>query len=104
MSTKTILINRGEKILIYLYELGKHEPHKRHVYEDITVGLYKKYPNDFHLKGYPEYPDSGDSTQRLLYEYKKKGYVTATNKIFALTDSGREFAEMILNTHYLVKT
>ena len=90
-------LNRGEKILLFLYESGKDIPKKRFVYEDISVGLFKKYPDDFHLKGYPEYPDSSDSSQRLLYEFKKRGYVNAANKIFSLTDSGLEFAQKILD-------
>lgn len=82
-------INRSEKIILFLYDMGKGEK-KKFSYEDIVVGLFKKYPEDFHLKGYPEYPDSSDSTQRLLYEFKKKGYITVLNKIFSLTESGLE--------------
>ena len=89
-------ITRGEKIILFIYELGNHQK-KRLTYEDIVVGLFKKYPNDFHLKGYPEYPDSSDSSQRSLYEFKKKGYITAENKIFCLTDIGLEFAKKIFD-------
>jgi hypothetical protein len=92
MEKKITSLNRGEKILLFLYELGGGRK-KRFLYEDIVVGLFKKYPNDFCLKGYPEYPDSSDSSQRLLYEFKKRGYITVANKIFSLTDSGIEFAE-----------
>lgn len=88
-------LNRGEKILLFLYESAQGQK-KRFVYEDIVVELFRKYPNDFHLKGYPQYPDSSDSSQRLLYEFKKKGLVTVANKIFSLTDSGLEFAKGML--------
>ena len=44
------------------------------IYEDIVVGLFKRYPEDFHLKGYPEYPDIADSIARTLYEFKKRTY------------------------------
>lgn len=97
MDKNTTTLSRGKKILLFLYELGKSEK-KRFVYEDIVVGLFKKYPGDFHLKGYPEYPDSSDSSQRLLYEFKKKGYITVANKIFCLTDNGLEFVKGILNS------
>ena len=89
-------ISRSEKILLFLYELGSGEK-KKFLYEDIVVGLFKKYPEVFHLKGYPRYPDSSDSTQRLLYEYKKGGYVNVANKIFSLTDRGIELAQNLLN-------
>src|SRR3990167_6618802 len=94
MKKNSTTLNRGEKILLFLYESEKDQK-KRFVYEDIAVGLFKKYPDDFHLKGYPEYPDSSDSSQRLLYEFKKKGYVSAANKIFSLTDNGIEFAKVL---------
>lgn len=84
-------LNRGEKILAYLYELGEKQK-KRILYEDIVVGLFNRYPSDFHLKGYPQYPDSSDSTQRSLYKFKQKGYISVSNKIFSLTDQGLEFA------------
>ena len=90
----SISLNRSERIILFLYEFSKKQK-KRLLYEDIVVGLFKKYPKDFHLKGYPSYPDSSDSTQRTLYEFKKKGYVNASNKIFTLTESGVDLAEML---------
>ncbi len=64
-------------------------------YEDIVAGLFKKYPHDFHLKGHPEYPDSGDLIHKPLYNFKKKGYVNASNKVFSLTERGVEFAQFL---------
>lgn len=86
--------NRGEKIILFLYEISKGEK-KKFLYEDIVVGLFSKYPEDFHLKGYSEFPDSSDSTQRILYQFKKKGFITATNKIFSLTDGGLELGHQL---------
>lgn len=97
MNNNSIILSRGKKILLFLYELGKGKK-KRFVYEDIVVGLFKKYPSDFHLKGYPEYPDSSDSSQRLLYEFKKRGYITVANKIFCLTDNGLDFVKGVLDS------
>ncbi|MFA5830866.1 MAG: hypothetical protein WC878_03500 [Candidatus Paceibacterota bacterium] len=91
---ENINLTRGEKILFFLYEYGKGE--KKHVrYEDIVVGLFKKYPQDFHLKGYTEYPDSGDLIHKPLYDFKKKGLITASNKIFSLTERGIDFAQKL---------
>ena len=64
-------------------------------YEDIVSGLFKKYPQDFQMKGYPEFPDSGDLVHKPLYDFKKKGLLTAANKIFCLTDRGLEFAKQL---------
>ncbi len=87
-------MSRSDKILLFLYEYGKGEK-VRVRYEDIVAGLFKKYPTDFHLKGYPEYPDSGDLIHKPLYDFKKKGLVNAESKIFSLTDRGLEFAKQL---------
>lgn len=86
-------LSRGEKILLCLFELSHGKTKIR--YEDIVVGLFKKYPHDFQLKGYPQYPDSGDLVHKPLYDFKKKGYMTAANKVFSLTDRGVEFAKQL---------
>lgn len=87
-------LSRGEKILLFLYEFGGGGRAKVR-YEDIVVGLFKKYPHDFQLKGHAEYPDSGDMIHKPLYDFKKKGYVNAENKIFSLTDRGVELARQL---------
>lgn len=87
-------LSRGEKILLFLYEFGEGGRAKIR-YEDIVVGLFKKYPHDFQLKGYTEYPDSGDLIHKPLYDFKKKGYVNAENKIFSLTDRGVELSRQL---------
>lgn len=87
-------LSRSEKLLLFLYEHGSGKPSKVR-YEDIVVGVFKKYPHDFHLKGYTEYPDSGDMIHKPLYDAKKKGYVQAANKIFSLTDRGMDFAKQL---------
>lgn len=88
-------LSRGEKILLFLYEYENGRSKVR--YENIVVGLFKKYPHDFHLKGYVDYPDSGDLIHKPLYDFKKKGYVNAINKVFSLTERGFEFAEQLAN-------
>lgn len=88
------ILNRTEKILLYLYEYSKGTSAKVR-YEDIVVGVFKKYPHDFHLKGYPDYPDSGDMIHKPLYDAKKRGYLNAANKVFALTDRGLEYVKQL---------
>lgn len=93
MSQNPENLSRAEKILLFLYEFGSGRAKVR--YEDIVVGLFKKHPHDFQLKGHPEYPDSGDLIHKPLYDFKKKGYVNAANKVFSLTDRGVEFAKQL---------
>ena len=87
-------LSKNEKILLFLHEYGKGGK-TRVRYEDIVVGLFKKYPQDFHLKGYTEYPDSGDLIHKPLYDFKKKGYINAVNKVFSLTERGVELAHQL---------
>lgn len=80
--------------MLFLYEFGQGKK-VRVRYEDIVMGVFKKFPTDFHLKGYPEYPDSGDLIHKPLYDFKKKGYVNAESKVFSLTVRGIELAEQL---------
>ena len=50
-------LTKPQKILAIMYELCKGAPQAL-LYEDIVVAAFKKYPEDFQLRGYPEYPDS----------------------------------------------
>ena len=94
MNSNTHNLSRSEKLLLFIYEKGNGKTVKVR-YEDIVVGVFKKYPHDFHLKDYPEYPDSGDMIHKPLYDAKKKGYLTAANKVFALTERGLEYAQQL---------
>jgi hypothetical protein len=95
MNTSTHNLSRSEKLLLFIYEKGNGKTAKVR-YEDIVVGVFKKYPHDFHLKDYPEYPDSGDMIHKPLYDAKKKGYLTAANKVFALTERGLDYAQHLV--------
>ena len=94
METTASTLSRSEKLLLFLYEKGQGKSMKVR-YEDIVVGVFKQYPHDFHLKDYPEYPDSGDMIHKPLYDAKKKGYLNAANKVFALTDRGLDYAKQL---------
>ncbi len=87
-------MNKGDKILLVLYSLSKREK-KLLKFEDVVVALFKKFPEDFHLKGYREYPDSGDSIKRPLYTFRDSGLLTVQNMIFKLTDKGLDYAKKL---------
>jgi hypothetical protein len=87
-------LSKEQKVLLSLYRLW-NEGRKKIRYEDIVVRVFKDYPGDFHLKGYPEFPDTGDAVHKPLYDYRKRGMVTATNKMFSLTPHGVSEAERI---------
>lgn len=87
-------LSKEQKVLLALYRLC-HEGRRRVRYEDIVVRVFKDYPGDFHLKGYTEYPDTGDAVHKPLYDYRKRGMVSASNKMFSLTAHGMAEAERL---------
>lgn len=87
-------LSKEQKVLLALYRLW-NEGRKKVRYEDIVVRVFKDYPGDFHLKGYPEFPDTGDAVHKPLYDYRKRGMVSASNKMFSLTPHGVAEAERL---------
>jgi len=91
-------LTHSQKILITLYELAEGTTGKIR-FEDIAVKAYLKFKSDFQLKGYPQYPDTGDIIHKPLYsELKKGGLVLSGNKYFSLTEKGVSYAEKLLDT------
>lgn len=93
MSKKDIKFSKRDKILIVLYEMsdGKQVTLK---YEDIIVKLFKKYPEDFHLHGYPEYPDA--ASHQSFYALRREGLIQVRSKFVTLTEKGITYANQII--------
>ncbi|MFA6486131.1 MAG: hypothetical protein WCX97_01590 [Candidatus Magasanikbacteria bacterium] len=87
-------LSRAEKIILVMYKMSEGTK-KNLKYEDIVVGAFKMFAENFHLRGYSEYPDSGDLVHKPLYDFRKKGLIEANNKVFSLTDRGISFAEQV---------
>lgn len=85
---------RPEKILVAMLDLsgGSTKPLK---YEDIVVKAFKLFPDEFALRGYPEFPDSSDIHKPLYGPLKREGFVRSANKTFALTPRGIDQAERL---------
>lgn len=89
-------LTRPQKILLTLYELSGGT-NKQIRFENIAVTAYRNFNADFQLKGYPEYPDTGDIIHKPLYsELKKNGYVLSGNKYFSLTPKGIAYVGKLL--------
>ncbi len=86
---------RPEKILVAMHKLsaGTTKPLK---YEDIVVRAFKMFPDEFALRGYPEYPDSSDIHKPLYGPLKRDGFIRSANKTFALTARGVEHARALI--------
>ncbi len=91
---KTLTI--PQKILAVMFDLNNGKSTALS-YEDIVVAAYEKYPTDFQLRGYPQYPNSSD-LHKPLYEIKKKGLVRIANKTFELTERGIDVAQELFHS------
>jgi hypothetical protein len=93
---------RPKKILVAMHKLsgGTTRPLK---YEDIVVEAFKMFPEEFALRGHPEYPDSSDIHKPLYGPLKRGGYVLAAQKMFRLTPRGVDLAKDLFarGGHYL---
>ena len=89
-------LNKPQKILAVMFDLSKGEP-KPILYEDIVVAAFQRYPEDFQLRGYPQYPDSSD-IHKPLYKMKGEGLVRSANKTFQLTERGLQAASQLVHT------
>lgn len=88
-------LSKAQKILAVMFELARGQSKPLH-YEDIVVFAFRKHPQDFQLRGYPEYPDSSD-LHKPLYAMKRDGLVrSASDKSFILTARGIEVARELI--------
>ena len=84
-------LERPHKILVAMLELSPDGPVPLK-YEDIVVKAFLLFPDEFALRGYPQYPDSSDIHKPLYGPLKRAGFVRNANKTFALTELGVEQA------------
>jgi hypothetical protein len=86
---------RPEMILVAMHKLssGTTKPLK---YEDIVVRAFEMFPDEFALRGYPQYPDSSDIHKPLYGPLKRDGFIRSANKTFALTARGVEQARALI--------
>jgi hypothetical protein len=82
--------SKPQKILSVMFDLS-HGESKPLLYEDIVVAAFQRYPEDFQLRGYPQYPDSSD-IHKPLYKMKREGLIRSANKSFQLTPRGLDVA------------
>src|SRR6266849_2638100 len=89
-------LSKPQKILAVMFDLCEGEPRALQ-YEDIVVAAFERYPEDFQLRGYPQYPDSSD-VHKPLYEMKQHGLLRSANKTFELTARGLEVASRLVHS------
>jgi hypothetical protein len=93
---KKIDITKQDKIILVLSEISNLTK-KNIKFEDIVVRLFKKFPKDFHLRGYDIYPDSGDAVKRALYTLRDRGFLYVNNMVFSLSEKGIDSGKKMLS-------
>jgi hypothetical protein len=94
MTARPMSKERPQKILVAMFKLsGGTKPLK---YEDIVVKAFEMFPEEFALRGYPNYPDSSDIHKPLYGPLKRHGLIRSANKMFALTPRGVEIAKQLI--------
>ena len=87
-------LERPQMILVAMFELSGGTT-KALKYEDIVVRAFQRFPQEFALRGYSQYPDSSDIHKPLYGPLKRAGFVRSGNKTFALTPHGVEEAKRL---------
>lgn len=96
MKTKERKLPNREKILIIIYEMSlKHKGTLK--YEDIAVRAFKRYPHDFQLRGYSEYPDTEHMSKRV-YDLRRDGFIKVHSKFITLTEKGKTYAKKLIKS------
>jgi hypothetical protein len=84
-----------EKILAVMMDLSKGRMVSLSV-ERIAVAAFKRFPADFCMNGYPEYPDTIKVSKRLYTTLKPAGLARSANGKFELTQLGIEAAKKLV--------
>jgi hypothetical protein len=87
---------RPQMILVAMYKLSAGTTQLLK-YEDIVVEAFRQFPDEFALRGYPEFPDSSDIHKPLYGPLKREGLIRSGNKKFGLTAKGVEQAASLIN-------
>jgi hypothetical protein len=66
-------------------------------YEDVYVRAFKKYPNDFQLRGYQEYPDT-ELMSKKIYDLRKNGALQVHRKFITITEKGKTIADKLIQS------
>jgi hypothetical protein len=87
---------RPEKILVAMYSLTDGETRMLR-YEDIVVKAFELFPDEFALRGYPNFPDASDIHKPLYGPLRRAGLIRRANKNFALTPKGIEVGKRLFD-------
>ena len=89
---KANTLNKSEKILIAIYELDKEKKDKITV-EDVAVKLWKIWPSEFCMRGYPKFPNN--DIQKYITKILDNNFVKGGVFGYKITGKGITYAEQL---------
>jgi len=87
-------LTKSDKIMLAIFELDKKNQKKITV-EDVAVQLWKMYPTEFCLRGYPQYPNN--DIQKHITKLLDNNLITGGVFNYKITPKGKNFVKEILN-------
>jgi|SRR3989338_406904 len=89
-------LSTSDKILLAIYELDKNKLNiKKITKEEMVIKVWKMFPSDFCIKGYPQYPNADIS--KYVTKLFKENLLKGSFYNYILTPKGKEYAEHISN-------
>jgi len=85
-------LNKSEKILIAIYDLNKIAKNKITV-EDVAVKLWKIWPTEFCMRGYPKYPNN--DIQKHITKPLDNNWVTGGVYGYKITEKGKNYVDQL---------
>ena len=98
-----IELSKSNKALIAIYELEqeRNEMDKITV-EDVAVRLWKKYPTEFSMKGYSQYPNV--DIQKYITKLLSNHLINGGVFNYTITAKGTEYVKSLLSEKIVAKT
>lgn len=100
-SDKLEELNKSEKILIAIGELSK-ENQKKITVEDVAVKIWKLWPSEFCMRGYPEYPNV--DIQKHITKLLDNNLVSGGVFNYIITSKGKEYFKKITDLKKIKKS
>jgi len=94
MNQQTFELNAGDKILLAIYELDrKNNKGKKITKEEMAIKVWKMFPTDFCIKGYPQYPNADIS--KYVTKLFKNNLLKGSFYNYIITPKGKEYAKAL---------
>src|SRR3989338_4073204 len=87
-------LSTSDKILLAIYELDKNKLNiKKITKEEMVIKVWKMFPSDFCIKGYPQYPNADIS--KYVTKLFKENLLKGSFYNYIITPKGIEYAKAI---------